>query len=196
MDVKTLIIDGEASLLSSIDGECGAFIKVGVPISPTLQSKTVTPTTEERTVTAETGYDGLSDVTVLAIPYEESPLERVFPTRLKGQGEISGALVPTWIKGTSQMLIDLYPVESGKKYLFCLGSSIGDRFDGDFFTDDISEQDSATGTDVWRETATAYAEQDYTASADGYIAVTTSDDGDFSMTSYCFELSSLTGLVS
>lgn len=36
--------------------------------TPTLQSKTVTPTTSQQSVTPDTGYDGLSSVTVNAMP--------------------------------------------------------------------------------------------------------------------------------
>ena len=36
------------------------------------QSKTVTPTTEEQTVVPDSGYNSLTSVTVLAIPYVES----------------------------------------------------------------------------------------------------------------------------
>ena len=49
------------------DGKCG-ISEVTVNVQPTLQTKTVTPTKSAQTITPDSAYDGLSSVTVNAIP--------------------------------------------------------------------------------------------------------------------------------
>jgi len=51
------------------DGGLWDTVKVNVPSStPSLQSKTATPTEQQQTISPDSGYDGLSSVTVGAIP--------------------------------------------------------------------------------------------------------------------------------
>lgn len=63
-DTVDNIADNQADLIEQIQ----TALASKTTVSPTLQSKTVTPTTSSQIVSPDSGYDGLSDVTVYAIP--------------------------------------------------------------------------------------------------------------------------------
>lgn len=72
--VGTFTIESELNeqdeLLAELEEILNNKSAAGGEANPVLQSKTVTPTTSLQTVTADSGYDGLSNVTVNAIPDE------------------------------------------------------------------------------------------------------------------------------
>lgn len=66
LEIKTITSNGEA--LPS-ENYCGfEKVMVNVQTAPKLQTKTVTPTKSQQSVSPDSGYDGLSGVTVNAIP--------------------------------------------------------------------------------------------------------------------------------
>lgn len=66
LEIKTITSNGEA--LPS-ENYCGfEKVIVNVQTAPKLQTKTVTPTKSQQSVSPDSGYDGLSGVTVNAIP--------------------------------------------------------------------------------------------------------------------------------
>lgn len=61
---KNITANGEYA--ASAD-DANGYSSVTVAVSPTLENKTITPTTAEQTITAGEGYDGLGTVTVNAV---------------------------------------------------------------------------------------------------------------------------------
>lgn len=66
LQTKTTTVNGKVTTDENYVGL--KEVTVNVQTAPTLQSKTVTPTKSQQNIAADSGYDGLSGVTVNAIP--------------------------------------------------------------------------------------------------------------------------------
>ena len=69
LQTKTTTVNGKVTSDENYVGLKEVTVNVqAAPTAPTLQSKTVTPTKSQQNIAADSGYDGLSGVTVNAIP--------------------------------------------------------------------------------------------------------------------------------
>ena len=112
------------------------FSSVEVAIAgdtPTYQSKTVSPSTSVQTVTADSGYDALSDVTINAIQIETKSItpttstQIVTPTSGKYLTEVSVGAIQTETKSVTAN--GTYNPTSGKYFSSVMVNVAGDTFD-------------------------------------------------------------------
>lgn len=65
--ISTLLGSAAAAATTNADAIANITAVASGAVTPSLQNKTVTPTTSEQTITAGSGYDGLGTVTVNAV---------------------------------------------------------------------------------------------------------------------------------
>lgn len=65
--IATLLGSAAAAATTNADAIANIAAVASGAVTPSLQNKTVTPTTSEQTITAGSGYDGLGTVTVNAV---------------------------------------------------------------------------------------------------------------------------------
>ena len=85
-----IIPTGELEITTNGTSDVTNYASVDVNVQPTLQSKTITPTESQQTVSPDSGYDALSSVTVDAISstYVGSGIEQRDETDLTASGSV------------------------------------------------------------------------------------------------------------
>lgn len=123
-----IIPTGTKSITSNGTSDVTSYASVSVNVSPSLQSKTATPTESAQTITADSNYDGLSSVTVSAISKtyvgSEVPTQSdttITPTKSAQEAVASGTYVTGDI--TVAAIPSQYIVPSGTKTITTNGTS-------------------------------------------------------------------------
>ena len=105
-EIATMNATGVKTLLT---GDCFceddiviSYTKPAAP-TPTLQSKTVSPTTSQQTVSPDSGYDGLSSVTVNAMPSGSATTPATTITANPTISVSSGGLITASVSGSKSV---------------------------------------------------------------------------------------------
>ena len=128
--LSSVTVEGDADLVAgnikngvSIFGVTGSYSGG----SPSLQSKSVSPSTSQQVVSPDSGYDGLSQVTVAAIQTQEKSC-----TPSSTQQEITPAsgkyLTKVTVAGDADLIAE--NIKSGVQIFGVTGSYVGDAVNG------------------------------------------------------------------
>ena len=166
---------------SGVDGF--SRVNVNVPdIPPVVEELNVT---ENGVYIPEAGVDGFSRVSV-DVP---APGGKKDPIHFDASnGYVSGPVF--YYSPSDGLAYDVYQVTAGRKYVFMLGQSVGNRFRVAFFTTDPYYATSdVSGTSILENNSpAAYELAIYNAPLNGYVVLFKSNSGAKNISSYCIDL--------